>query len=77
MQSASEIVTTRSPTEEERTDLFFAYRVASFVKSNAVVFVKDRLSIGIGAGQINYLPGRVGTVLKPMGSGRAAWLDIF
>ena len=53
MQSASEIVTTRSPTEEERTDLFFAYRVASFVKSNAIVFVKDRLSIGIGAGQMS------------------------
>ena len=53
MQSASEIVTTRSPTEEERTDLFFAHRVASFVKSNAIVFVKDRLSIGIGAGQMS------------------------
>ena len=53
MQSASEIVTTRSPTAEERTDLFFAYRVASFVKSNAIVFVKDRLSIGIGAGQMS------------------------
>ena len=53
MLSASEIVTTRSPTEEERQDLFFAYRVASFVKSNAIVFAKDKLSIGIGAGQMS------------------------
>ncbi len=53
MQSESKIVTSRSPTEEERQDLFFAYRVASFVKSNAIVFAKDRLSIGIGAGQMS------------------------
>ena len=51
--STSEIVTSRSPTEEERQDLFFAYKVASFVKSNAIVFVKDRVSIGIGAGQMS------------------------
>ena len=45
MLAASEIVTTRSPTEEERQDLFFAWRVASFVKSNAIVFALSLIHI--------------------------------
>ena len=52
-QSISEIVTTRTPTDEERRDLYFASRVAGFVKSNAIVFARGQLSIGIGAGQMS------------------------
>jgi len=49
----SKVVTDRKPSEEEKTDLYFAWKVATFVKSNAIVFARNRLSIGIGAGQMS------------------------
>ncbi len=47
------IVTRRSPTHDEVEDLLFAWRVCKFVKSNAIVFARDRATIGIGAGQMS------------------------
>jgi phosphoribosylaminoimidazolecarboxamide formyltransferase/IMP cyclohydrolase len=47
------VVTRRAPTEAERDDLLFAWRVAKYVKSNAIVCAKDRTTIGIGAGQMS------------------------
>lgn len=47
------VVTRRPPTEAEREDLLFAWRVAKYVKSNAIVCAKDRATIGIGAGQMS------------------------
>ena len=46
-------VTKRQPTPEEMNDLIFAWRVAKFVKSNAIVYVHNRQTIGIGAGQMS------------------------
>jgi phosphoribosylaminoimidazolecarboxamide formyltransferase/IMP cyclohydrolase len=46
-------VTKREPTPEELDDLMFAWRVAKFIKSNAIVYVKNRQTIGIGAGQMS------------------------
>jgi phosphoribosylaminoimidazolecarboxamide formyltransferase/IMP cyclohydrolase len=46
-------VTNRQPTTEEINDLMFAWKVAKFVKSNAIVFVKNKQTIGIGAGQMS------------------------
>ena len=46
-------VTKREPSPEELNDLMFAWRVAKFVKSNAIVYVKNRQTIGIGAGQMS------------------------
>ena len=46
-------VTKRQPTSEELNDLMFAWRVAKFVKSNAIVYVHNRQTIGIGAGQMS------------------------
>ncbi len=46
-------VTHRHPTETELNDLQFAWRVAKYVKSNAIVYAKDRQSIGVGAGQMS------------------------
>ncbi len=43
----------REPTEEELADLRFAWRVCKHVKSNAIVLVKDRTLLGMGAGQPN------------------------
>ena len=46
-------VTKRQPTEEEINDLMFAWRVAKFVKSNAIIYAKNKQTIGIGAGQMS------------------------
>jgi phosphoribosylaminoimidazolecarboxamide formyltransferase/IMP cyclohydrolase len=48
-----QIVTKRAPTPEELADLLFAFRVAKHVKSNAIVYVKDGATVGIGAGQMS------------------------
>ncbi len=47
------IVTQRAPTEAEIHDLIFAWKVAKYVKSNAIVYAKNRQTIGIGAGQMS------------------------
>jgi phosphoribosylaminoimidazolecarboxamide formyltransferase/IMP cyclohydrolase len=47
------IVTTLRPSEAQMRDLAFAWRVAKYVKSNAIVFCKDGMTIGVGAGQMS------------------------
>ena len=48
-----EVVTKRKPTEQEMADLLFAWKITKFVKSNAIVYAKDRATIGVGAGQMS------------------------
>ncbi|HUC62016.1 MAG TPA: bifunctional phosphoribosylaminoimidazolecarboxamide formyltransferase/IMP cyclohydrolase [Alphaproteobacteria bacterium] len=50
---ALKVVTKRAPTEAELADLLFAFRVAKHVKSNAIVYAKNRATVGIGAGQMS------------------------
>jgi phosphoribosylaminoimidazolecarboxamide formyltransferase/IMP cyclohydrolase len=47
------VVTKRAPTEQEMQDLLFTWRVAKYVKSNAIVYGKDKMTIGVGAGQMS------------------------
>jgi len=47
------VVTKRAPTEQELADLKFAWRVTKHVKSNAIVYVKDGATVGVGAGQMS------------------------
>ncbi|MEO9215629.1 MAG: bifunctional phosphoribosylaminoimidazolecarboxamide formyltransferase/IMP cyclohydrolase [Rhodanobacter sp.] len=47
------VVTRKAPTEAQIHDLIFAWKVAKFVKSNAIVYARDRQTIGIGAGQMS------------------------
>jgi len=47
------VVTEREPTEQEMQDLLFSWRVAKFVKSNAIVYGKNNMTIGVGAGQMS------------------------
>ncbi|RYH09660.1 bifunctional phosphoribosylaminoimidazolecarboxamide formyltransferase/IMP cyclohydrolase [Tropicimonas sp. IMCC6043] len=47
------VVTKRAPSEEEIRDLLFAWKVAKHVKSNAIVYVKDGATVGVGAGQMS------------------------
>ena len=48
-----EVVSTRQPTEEEWGDLRFAWIVSMRVRSNAIVFARDRATLGVGAGQMS------------------------
>src|SRR3954466_9503765 len=47
------VATKRAPTEAELADLRFAFRVAKHVKSNTIVYAKNRATVGIGAGQMS------------------------
>jgi phosphoribosylaminoimidazolecarboxamide formyltransferase/IMP cyclohydrolase len=47
------VVTKRQPSEDEMRDLQFCWKVAKFVKSNAIVYVKNSSTIGVGAGQMS------------------------
>ena len=48
-----EVVTKRAPSAAERADLHFAWKVVKHVKSNAIVYCRDGMTIGIGAGQMS------------------------
>ncbi|SUZ31684.1 Bifunctional purine biosynthesis protein PurH [Roseibaca ekhonensis] len=47
------VVTKRAPTDAELADMLFAWKVAKHVKSNAIVYVKDLATVGVGAGQMS------------------------
>lgn len=47
------VVSKKQPTEQELKDLMFCWKVAKFVKSNAIVYAKDGMTIGVGAGQMS------------------------
>lgn len=49
------VVTKKQPTQEQLQDLLFAWKVAKYVKSNAIVFCKDGMTMGVGAGQMSRL----------------------
>ncbi len=70
------VVTQRAPSEAEVADLLFAFRVCKHVKSNAIVYAKDRATVGIGAGQ----PSRVDSARigawKAEAAAKAAGLDM-
>jgi phosphoribosylaminoimidazolecarboxamide formyltransferase/IMP cyclohydrolase len=52
-ESDLKIVTKRAPTPAEIQDLLFAWKVAKFVKSNAIIYAKNKHTIGVGAGQMS------------------------
>lgn len=52
-ESDLKIVTKRQPTRAELDDLLFAWQVCKYVKSNAIVYAKDRMTVGVGAGQMS------------------------
>ena len=54
-RSELKVVTKKAPTAQQLEDLLFAWKVAKFVKSNAIVFCKDGMTMGVGAGQMSRL----------------------
>ncbi len=70
-EQALKPVTTRAPTDEEMRDLLFAWRVAWFVKSNAIVYAKDERTLGVGAGQMSRVVSARIAALKAADDGLA------
>jgi len=58
------VVTRKQPTEPQWSDLLFAWRVAKFVKSNAIVFCRDGMTLGVGAGQMSRVDSSRLAVMK-------------
>ncbi|MCU7960757.1 MAG: bifunctional phosphoribosylaminoimidazolecarboxamide formyltransferase/IMP cyclohydrolase [gamma proteobacterium symbiont of Bathyaustriella thionipta] len=53
LSAETRVVTRRQPGDAEMQDLLFAWRISKFVKSNAIVFCKNQMTIGVGAGQMS------------------------
>ncbi|MGH6761168.1 MAG: bifunctional phosphoribosylaminoimidazolecarboxamide formyltransferase/IMP cyclohydrolase [Phyllobacterium sp.] len=70
------VVTKRQPTEAELADLKFAFRVAKHVKSNAIVYIKDSATVGIGAGQMSRVDSSRIAARKAEDAAQAAGSDI-
>ncbi len=68
------VVTKRAPTETEMADLAFAFRVAKHVKSNAIVYARDRATVGIGAGQMSRVDSSRIAARKALDAAEAAGL---
>jgi len=67
-------VTQRRPSEAELRDLKFAFRVAKYVKSNAIVYAKDGATAGVGAGQMSRVDSTRIAALKAEEAAKAAGL---
>ncbi len=65
------VVTARQPTPEQFQDLLFAWKVAQYVKSNAVVFCADGMTMGVGAGQMSRLDSARIASIKAEHAGRS------
>ncbi|MDF1856677.1 bifunctional phosphoribosylaminoimidazolecarboxamide formyltransferase/IMP cyclohydrolase [Pseudooceanicola sp.] len=58
------VVTKRAPSDKELADLMFAWTIAKHVKSNAIVYVRDGATVGVGAGQMSRLDSSTIAALK-------------
>ena len=69
------IVTKRAPTDREMADLRLAAKVAKHVKSNAIVYVKDGATMGIGAGQMSRVDSALTAHRKSIDAAKAAGIE--
>jgi phosphoribosylaminoimidazolecarboxamide formyltransferase/IMP cyclohydrolase len=70
------VVTRRAPTAAETADLMMAWKVAKHVKSNAIVYVKDGSTAGVGAGQMSRVDSARVAALKALDAAKAAgWAE--
>jgi len=65
------VVTTVQPTPQQLQDLLFAWKVGKYVKSNAIVFCKDGMTMGVGAGQMSRLDSARIASIKAQAAGRS------
>ncbi|MFN0025019.1 MAG: bifunctional phosphoribosylaminoimidazolecarboxamide formyltransferase/IMP cyclohydrolase [Parvularculaceae bacterium] len=73
-ESDLKVVTKRSPTSAELRDLLFAFKIAKHVKSNAIVYVKDEATVGIGVGQMSRVDSSRIAAQKSADAAKAAGL---
>jgi phosphoribosylaminoimidazolecarboxamide formyltransferase/IMP cyclohydrolase len=69
------VVTARAPTNSELADLAFAFRVAKHVKSNTIVYARERATVGIGAGQMSRVDAARIAARKAADAAKAAGLS--
>jgi phosphoribosylaminoimidazolecarboxamide formyltransferase / IMP cyclohydrolase len=69
--SELKLVTRRAPTAAEQADLMFAWRVAKYVKSNAIVFCANGMTLGVGAGQMSRVDSTRIASIKAQNAGLA------
>ncbi|MBS1169905.1 MAG: purH [Burkholderiaceae bacterium] len=67
--SELEVVTKQKPTPQQVEDMLFAWRVAKFVKSNAIVFCGNGMTLGVGAGQVSRVDAARAAVMKAQQAG--------
>jgi len=75
LRSDLKVVTRRAPTEAELDDLLFAFRVCKHVKSNAIIYVHNGATTGIGAGQMSRVDSARIAAWKGAEAAKAAGLD--
>jgi len=68
-RKALKVATKKQPTEAQWSDLLFAWRVAKFVKSNAIVFCRDGATVGVGAGQMSRVDSARIAAIKAQNAG--------
>ena len=68
-QSELKIVTKKQPTAQQMADLLFAWRVAKYVKSNAIVFCGNGMTLGVGAGQMSRVDSTKIAAIKAQNAG--------
>lgn len=66
-----QVVTARTPSGDEFDDLLFAWRVARFVKSNAIVYASGQRTLGVGAGQMSRVDSAKIALIKAANAGLA------
>lgn len=64
IENELKVVTDKKPTKEELEDLKFAWKIAKHTKSNSIVYVKDRATLGVGAGQMSRIDSAKIAVMK-------------
>ena len=65
------VKTKKQPTEPQWADLLFAWKVAKYVKSNAIVFCRDGATVGVGAGQMSRIDSSRIAAIKAQNAGLA------
>jgi len=73
-EDALKVATKRTPTPAEIADMLFAWRVAKYVKSNAIVYAHDGATAGVGAGQMSRVDSAMIAARKAAEAGKAAGL---
>jgi phosphoribosylaminoimidazolecarboxamide formyltransferase/IMP cyclohydrolase len=68
-QSDLKVISKKQPTSQQMADMLFAWRVAKYVKSNAIVFCGNEMTLGVGAGQMSRIDSTKIAIIKAQNAG--------